>query len=647
MSQRPFYVTTPIYYVNDRPHIGHSYTTVAADTLTRFHRLAGREAYFLTGTDEHGAKIAQAAEAANMEPQAFCDKIVEHFKEAWRTFGIEEDYFIRTTDQRHLEGVKKMLETLKEAKTPDGQDTVYQSTYEGLYCTGCERYFTEKELIDGLCPFHKTKPELVSESNWFFRLSSYLPEIKRLVESEELLILPLERRREVLGLIEQEPPDFSISREKVNWGVPVPFDPEQSAYVWVDALSNYITAIGYADDQDTFNKWWVEGENVHLMAKDILKFHCLFWPAMLLAAGVKLPEKIFLHGFFTVNGEKMSKTLGNQIDPHDMADHFGADASRYLLMTQYPFGIDGDIDVSRLSAGYNSDLANDLGNLLSRVVKMIERNFDGKIPPPHRGLPGQAELMSLAEDIADAAYGDIKHFRIDSAINRARSLTKEANRFFDANAPWKLFKEERIEEMGGVLYTASEALRIISILLYPVMPTKMRELRAVFGQTDDTLSLDSAREFFCLKPGDSVKLGEPLFPRIQDQFISSGMKQVEEAAAKSSTGESDDGLLDISEFGKVQLRVAEVLEAEPVEGADKLLRLQISLGSEKRQIVAGVAEYYTPEQMKGRRIVVVANLKEATIRGVKSQGMLLAAKKGKKLTLLTPSDDIPAGAKVS
>jgi methionyl-tRNA synthetase len=646
MARRPIYITTPIYYVNDRPHIGHSYTTIAADSLARFHRLADREAFFLTGTDEHGAKIAEAASAVGMEPQKFCDSIVVHFKDSWKALGIEEDDFIRTTDPRHLASVSKILTKLKEAKTPAGEDVVYASRYEGLYCTGCEKYLTEKELVDGLCPYHKRKPDLISESNWFFRLSAFLPEIKRLIESEELLILPMERRKEVLGLIAQNLPDFSLSREKVSWGIPVPFDTKQSAYVWVDALSNYISAIGYgaeeAESKDSFQKWWIEAETVHLMAKDILKFHCLFWPALLLAIGEKLPEKLFLHGFFTVDGEKMSKTLGNQIDPIELVAHYGADASRYLLLTQYPFGVDGDIQVARFTEKYNSDLANELGNLLSRVVKMVEREFEGKLPAPVKDLAGAPELMGLTEDAADKAYGEIKHFRIQGAIEVAQTLIKRANKFFDHTAPWKAVKESRLEEAGGVLYVCCEVLRIVSVLLYPVMPTKMKDLRAVLGVGDDTLSLDSAREFFCLKPGSLLRLTEPLFPRIQEPFVPSGMKKL-----KSDNGDgANDGLLDISEFGKVKLQVAEVLSAEKVEGADKLLKLQIDLGKEKRQIVAGVAEFYSAEDLIGKQIVVVANLKPAKIRGIESQGMLLAAKKGKKLTLVSPAGSIPVGASV-
>ena len=394
---KPFYITTPIYYVNDKPHIGHAYTTIAADMMARFHRLNGREVFFLTGTDEHGNKVAEAAQKAGLSEIAFCDRTVETFKNAWKHLSIEYDYFIRTTDKRHEKAVWKILDRMREAKTADGDAVVYSDFYEGLYCTGCEKFITDKELVNGLCPDHKTKPELLKEKNYFFRLAAFMKTIKDKIESNEIEILPDERRREVLGLIEQNIPDFSVSRERVKWGIPLSFDKSQVAYVWVDALSNYISAIGYGDDDDAFKKWWTDAEVVHLMAKDILKFHCLFWPAMLMAAGIKTPETLFLHGFFTVDGEKMSKTLGNMIDPNVMVEEFGPDATRYLLLTQFPFGVDGDVQAKRFVTQYNSDLANDLGNLVSRVVKMIQVNFDGKLPAPKKEIPGLEELMGLAK----------------------------------------------------------------------------------------------------------------------------------------------------------------------------------------------------------------------------------------------------------
>jgi len=638
---KPYYITTPIYYVNDKPHIGHAYTTIAADMLARFHRLAGREAFFLTGTDEHGTKVAEAAEAAGLSEIEFCDRTVQTFITAWKNLAIENDYFIRTTSERHGKAVRKILNAMRTAKTDDGEDVVYSDYYEGLYCTGCEKFLTEKDLVDGVCPDHNRPPETLKEKNYFFRLTAFLPKIKEKIESGELLILPEERRREVLGLINQNLPDFSLSRERVKWGIPLPFDESQRAYVWVDALSNYISAVGYGDDPDSFEKWWNRSEIVHLMAKDILKFHCLYWPAMLMAAGIKLPNTIFLHGFFTVDGDKMSKTLGNQIDPNQMVDEFGADGTRYLLLTQYPFGVDGDIRAKRFVTQYNSDLANDLGNLVSRVAKMMVANCDGKIPQPVKEIVGLDRLMDLMEELPNTVYAHIQHLRIGHAIADVMTVVRATNKFFNDCAPWKLVKEGKADEMGGILYASAEVIRIVSILLFPLMPNKMRQVRAVFGLDDSTLTLDSAREFFVLTPCTSVTIDEAVFPRLKPKSD----KKTETIAEAAAVDEAN--LLDISEFARAELRVAEVIEAERVEGADKLLRLQINIGSEKRQIVAGVAQHYPPDRIKGMKIVVVTNLKPATIRGVESRGMLLAAKAGKKLTLLTPDDDLPPGAKIS
>ena len=635
---KPYYITTPIYYVNDKPHIGHAYTTIAADLLARFHRLEGREAFFLTGTDEHGTKVAEAAEKAGLSEIEFCDRTVETFKKAWKNLSVENDDFIRTTSERHKKAVWKILDAMRSAKTDDGQDVVYSDYYEGLYCTGCEKFITEKDLVDGVCPDHNKPPEKLKEKNYFFRLTAFLGNLKQKIESNELVILPDERRREVLGLINQDLPDFSLSRERVKWGIPLPFDENQLAYVWVDALSNYISAAGYGDDPESFDKWWNGGEVVHLMAKDILKFHCLYWPAMLMAAGVKLPDTIFLHGFFTVDGDKMSKTLGNMIDPNEMVKEFGPDGTRYLLLTQYPFGVDGDIQAKRFVTQYNSDLANDLGNLVSRVAKMIVNNCDGKMPAPVKEIDGLAVLLEQSEALPDSAYTHIKHFRLGNAIAEAISLVRATNKFFNDKAPWVLAKEGKKDELGGILYACSEIIRIVSIILFPVMPNKMREIRKVFSLDDSSLSLDHARKFFEIEPGTPVVIDESIFPRL---------KAKEKPASLDKKETDDAGLLDITEFARAKLRVAEVLQAEKVEGASKLLKLQIDLGSEKRQIVAGVAEHYSPEKITGMKIIVVTNLKPAVIRGVESNGMLLAASKGKKLTLVTPDDDLPAGAKIS
>ena len=645
---RPFYVTTPIYYVNDRPHIGHAYTTIAADLLTRFHRMAGRESFFLTGTDEHGTKVAEAAQAAGLTEQAFCDRTVETFVSAWKKLDIEYNDFIRTTSVRHKIAVLKLLDAMRAAKTDDGRDVVYSDYYEGLYCTGCEKFLTEKELVDGLCPYHKRPPEKLKEKNYFFRLTAFAARIRQQIESGELVILPEERRNEVLGLIDQELPDFSLSRERVKWGIPLSFDKSQVAYVWVDALSNYISGIGYGDNEASFTKWWNEAEVVHLMAKDILKFHCLYWPAMLMAAGVKLPDVIFLHGFFTVDGEKMSKSLGNMIDPNDMVAKFGPDGTRYLLLTQYPFGIDGDIQAKRFVTQYNSDLANDFGNLVSRVVKMIMADFGGRLPQPDRELQGLDQLMLLAEELPQSAYAHIRHFRITNAIADSINLVRAANKFFNDSTPWLLGKQGQKAKQGAILYACCELIRIVSIMLYPVMPRKMREIRAVFGLDDSTLTLDNAREFFDLTPGNPVKLEQSIFPRIDTPFETSvPVSAAPSTSAPAAPAAGTEGLLDISDFQKADLRVAKVMAAEKVSGATKLLKLQIDLGSETRQIVAGVAEHYPPERITGMKIIVVTNLKPATIRGIESRGMLLAAKAGSSLVLLTPDGDLAPGAKVS
>ncbi|HUV31809.1 MAG TPA: methionine--tRNA ligase [Acidobacteriota bacterium] len=639
---KPIYITTPIYYVNDRPHIGHAYTSIAADLLARFYRLAGRQAFFLTGTDEHGSNVAEAAEAAGMSEIAFCDRTVETFKSAWKNLDVECDYFIRTTSERHLQAVRKILDAMRNARTDDGQEVVYSGYYEGLYCSGCEKFITEKELVDGKCPDHGRAPEKIREKNYFFRLTAFAKSIREKIESGELRILPEERRREVLGLIDQGLPDFSLSRERVKWGVPLSFDPSQVAYVWVDALSNYISAIGYADDEKSFDKWWNNSEIVHLMAKDILKFHCLYWPAMLLAVGLKLPDTIFLHGFFTVDGTRMSKTLGNTIDPNDMAARFGPDGTRYLLLTQYPFGIDGDIQASRFVTQYNADLANDLGNLVSRVGKMITANFDGRLPGPCREIDGLDELMQRAERAPGAAYEHIKHFRLSHAVAEGISLVRAANKFFNDTAPWVLARDGKREQLGGVLYACCEVIRIVSIILYPIMPRKMKEVRAILSLDDGTLSLEDAQRFFELQAGAAVSVDKPVFPRL-DARVADGMK----AARGNSDDQAQDNLVDISEFARLELQVAEVLKAEPVKGADRLLKLQINLGDEQRQIVAGIAQFYSPDKITGMKIIVVTNLKPAVIRGIESNGMLLAATKGERLALIVPESDLPPGARVS
>ncbi len=476
MSKR-YYITTPIYYVNDKPHIGHAYTTIAGDILARYYKSQGAEVFYLTGTDEHGSKVAESADQANMSPQEFVDQQAELYKQAWSNLNIEYDYFVRTTDQRHKQSVKKFMGVLHEKKA------VYEGQYEGLYCTGCEKFLTEKELVDGLCPYHKKPPQKITEKNYFFKLKDYLNKVKKLIESDKIAIRPINQKNETLGLYKQGLEDFSVSREKVKWGIPLPFDKKQNVYVWVDALQNYISAVGYGDNQEEFKKWWEEAEVIHLMARDILKFHAIFWPAMLLAAGVAIPEREFIHGFFSINGQKMSKSLGNIIDPNELVNEFGIDATRYLLLSQFPFGADGNIELKRFTEKYNSDLANGLGNLVARTLNMIEKFSDGKIPAIVKCSRDFGPVNKFIEELA-----------FDKALKEIWSQIDWANTQIDQQKPWELHKAGEKDKLNKLLSELASLLCEIAKAITPFMPQTGQKL----------LGLISV---------DRIKKGEPLFAR--------------------------------------------------------------------------------------------------------------------------------------
>ncbi|HWO57779.1 MAG TPA: methionine--tRNA ligase [bacterium] len=652
---RPIYITTPIYYVNDRPHVGHAYTTIVADYLARAYRLLGREAYFLTGTDEHGAKVAEAARAAGMTPREWCDKHAALFREAWRRLDIRYDSFIRTTDARHERGVGKMLEKLRTV-SKDGRPVVYEGEYAGLYCLGCEKFITEKELVDGLCPIHLTKPQELKERNYFFRLTAYLDDVRRLIESDQVRILPAERKNEVLGLLKQDVlEDFSISREKVDWGIPIPWDPAQNAYVWVDALPNYITAIGYGDNEKEFAHWWKGAHVLHLMAKDILKFHAVYWPAMLLAIGEKPPETLFIHGYFTVNGQKMSKTLRNTLDPHAMVDQFGPDGARYLLLTQFQFGQDGDLKADLFTQQFNADLANDLGNLVSRTVAMIEKHFGGKAP----GIGREDQADAFLETQIDAAITEFLDCLLDDpadgsievdpnrGIAAAKRIVHEANRYFDVTKPWALAKAGDTERLKTVLTRSAEAIRRAAIMLNPIIPGKSLQILRALGFTDPDreLTMSGLRSEKFNTPARTLcpgpfHLDAPIFPRLEKVDAKTEKKPVTDNATVA------ENVITIDQFRQTQLRTAEIIAAEKVEGADKLLKLQLALGDQRRQIVAGIALHYKPEDLVGRTIIIVANLQPTKIRGIESQGMLLAASDGGTLRLLTTDGPIASGSSI-
>jgi len=454
-------ITTPIYYVNDKPHIGHAYTTLAADVLTRFFRAQKKEVFFLTGTDEHGAKIAETAKALRITPKELCDKNSELFKEAWKNLNIKYDYFIRTTDKRHEEAVKKFVERLKE------KGAIYEKEYAGLYCTGCEKFLTEKELTDGLCPDHKTKPEKVSEKNYFFKLRDYLKEVENLIKNNKLKIGPENAKKETLGLFKQGLDDFSISRQKVAWGIDLPFDKNQTVYVWVDALLNYYTG----DGSKKFERYWEKGQVIHLLAKDILKFHAIYWPAMLLAVGEKVPDEEFIHGFFTINGQKMSKTLGNIIDPNDLVDKFGVEATRYLLLSQFPFGQDGDVQENRFIEKYNADLANGLGNLVARVLTLATKF---KINPPAGGQKLKVSDKNIKNKVSETQKNcekDMEGFKLYEVLEEVWKLIGFCDGYIEQEKPWKNPKPEKA--INNLLYCISE----IANLITPFLPETSEKIK--------------------------------------------------------------------------------------------------------------------------------------------------------------------------
>jgi methionyl-tRNA synthetase len=674
-----FYLTTPIYYVNDVPHIGTSYTTVAADVLARFHRLRGEEVLLVTGTDENATKVTQAAAKRGMEPLPFVDEMAERFKAAWAELNVQYDVFIRTTEERHRHAVQTFFRTLQE------RGDIYEGPYEGWYCVPCETFFSEEEApeVDGVrrCKDVPEHPPLkrVRETNYFFALSRYGDRLREHIQAHPEFLQPEFRRNEVLAFINQGLRDVCITRAATDWGIPVPGDPSQLVYVWFDALINYITAAGYPDDPEALAKWWPA--DLHLVGKDIyVRFHCTLWPAMLMAVGLEPPKTVFGHGFWLSEGVKMSKTGGNFIEPLKLirwlAELSGArheiavDAFRYFIFREMPFGEDGNFTRRSLLERFNSDLANDLGNALNRSLSLTRQNFPdaasgGLVPAP---TDAETRLRDLARETGPRVTAALERLDLQGALAAVWEYVGAINKYLDDRAPWSLAKAGKTEELGGVLYHALEAVRVVSVWTSPFMPKVAEELRRQLGLSGAP-PWQEAEAWGILQPGARLEPPTPIFPRIDKKIMQEALKNAETPAGSPPSGAegtavpfpappaaavgADPGAdeapqtITIDDFAKVELRVAEVLSAERVPKADKLLHLRVSLGDEERTVLAGMAEHYEPEALVGRKVVMVANLVPRKMRGLVSQGMLLAAESADgKVSLLQPDQDLPAGAPI-
>ena len=656
-----YYITTPIYYVNDVPHIGHAYTTIAADVAARFKRLAGYDVFFLTGTDEHGVNIARVAERHHVSPQAWTDRIAGEFQTLWRRLNISNDDFIRTTEPRHAKVVQAIFTRLFE------QGDIYKGTYEGWYCAPCESYYAETELGPGrTCPVHTNRPvEWTSEESYLFRLSKYRDWLFEYIEAHPHVLQPEGPRSEVLSLLRSGLKDIAVSRTTFTWGIPVPFDPKHVIYVWIDALTNYITAAGYLDNPDRFARYWPA--DVHLVGKEIVRFHAVIWPIILHAAGIAVPKQTFAHGWLTFGGQKFSKSLGTVLDPYVLGQEIAAesgaelgvaiDAIRYFLLREIPFGSDGDFSKPALIHRFNADLANDYGNLLNRTLPLVERHFDGRLPARGPETGGDRVFRETAAAVAARLDGLIDRLDFRAALEAVWEILGAANVYLDREAPWREIGAGNVERAGTILYNTLEAARAATILLSPWLPTATQrawEQLGLDGSPAEARLGDAAR-WGGLAAGARVRPGTPIFPRIETKpAAKSQAARATAASASKRAGDGDVttrgnvvGQISIDEFKKIELRIAEILEAKLVAGADKLLELRIKIGDETRTLAAGIAQYYRPADLVGRKIVVVANLQPRKVRGVESQGMLLAASHGDQVILLTPEKDIPSGAPVS
>ncbi len=642
MKQGKYYITTPIYYPSGKLHIGHSYTTVAADTMARYKRLQGYDVMFLTGTDEHGQKIERIAQKEGVTPKEYVDKIVAGIKDLWQMMKITHDKFIRTTDDEHVQAVQKIFKKLYD------KGDIYKSEYEGWYCTPCESFWTETQLKDGKCPDCGRDVELTREESYFFRLSKYQDRLMQYLDEHPDFIQPVSRKNEMINnFIKPGLDDLCVSRTSFKWGIPVTFDDKHVVYVWIDALSNYITALGYLSDNDGhFHRYWPA--DVHLVGKEIVRFHTIIWPAMLMALELPLPSQVYGHGWLVLEGGKMSKSKGNVVDPVVLIEKYGLDAIRYFLLREVPFGSDGVFSNEALIQRINSDLANDLGNLVSRTVAMVQKYFGGTLPETMEMNEQDNDLKRVVMETPQKVETLLDQLQFSTALQEIWKAVSRTNKYIDETTPWILAKDEsKKPRLAQVLYNLAESLRIVSILIQPFMPETPEKIWQQLGVGENCRSWDSAKQWGRIER-NPVAPGEVIFPRID---LEKELKELEKVTAPVQKKQLPElrPQITIDDFAKLDLRVAQVISCEKVEKSDKLLKLQVDIGLETRQVVSGIAKHYTAEEMVGKKVILIANLKPAKLMGIESQGMILAAtdKEDNRLVLATVSDDIPVGCQLS
>lgn len=648
MTKKSFYITTPIYYPSAKLHIGNTYSTVVADAIARYKRLAGYDVMFLTGTDEHGQKIQRKAEEKGVTPIEYVDDIVAGIKELWSLMNISNDKFIRTTEDYHIKAVQGIFKKLYE------QGDIYKGNYEGKYCTPCETFFTDTQLVDGNCPDCGRPVEDAKEEAYFFKISKYQDRLLKHIEENDGFIEPNSRQNEMINnFIKPGLEDLCVSRTSFSWGIPVDFEPNHVVYVWIDALSNYVTALGYgSEDTELYNKFWPA--DVHIVGKDIIRFHTIIWPCLLMALDLPLPKKVYGHGWLLVDGGKMSKSKGNVVDPVLLSKHFSVDAIRYYLLREISFGADGQYTSENFIKRTNSDLANDLGNLVSRTLQMIVKYFDSSISKGIFEGEHDESLKAFSENAVKSVEDSMDSYKVNEAVEAVMKLVSRANKYIDETEPWVLSKDENNKErLRGVLYNLTETIRYISILISPFMPETSININNQFKFTEDALTLDSLNEFGKINLNLKIERGEVMFPRIDVEKKLEELEAEREEILKLQAPEVENietapikEEITIDDFAKLDFRVVKVIECEKVKKADKLLKLTVEIGGETRTVVSGIAKHYNPDELVGKKVILVANLKPAKLRGIESHGMILAASTDGDSILEIPmiGKDIPSGS---